>query len=415
MSYFAPETWRTFTRDEMLAYLEKRQQTIDEAPAPVEKARPIRKALILEKAISPLDAYTYLKARFGEPNGMQTFLAKDDSDNLFHWDYNLKAGDRDLSFTGATQEVHVWVDEELTDAQWLEFIAKLKKDFGRVGKQKSQILSALEKWTIFPNQYLSIANRCADLHHDLSTALPALKKLLFNSPVRANDPAFLRDAKRQGKLMTKVTTASTELTILMPVMFESFIGLLLVGLIKPEVKRNRRMFETFVRSPLDVKLMDLATRCKGFERPIAEDNEVFRRFWRVVNKRNDVIHGNVDPVRNALDTVYFDGKRPLFRAGGDRIMSFWKGLIDQYKPEEVMADYLLTHEFICEILDHLAPSVRAVIGRIMADTQPGWDDKRQIFGGLFPGHIATTFYPGLRYDSDLQAAEGTMTGDIRVA
>lgn len=404
MSYLEPETWRIFSRDEMLAYINARREKLDEKVEGAEETpeTPTRKALILQSAISPLDAYTYLRARFGQPNGMQTFLAKDDSDNLFHWDYNLKAGDRNLIFTGATQEVHVWLEDELTDAQWLEFIAKLKKDFGRVGKEKSAILASLEKWSIFPNQYLSIANRCADLHHDLATALPALKKLIFASGMRANDPAFHGNARRQGRLMTKVTTASTELTILMPVMFESFIGLLVAGLIKPEVKRNRRMFESFVRSPLDVKLMDLANRCNGFERAIAEDNEVFRRFWRIVNKRNDVIHGNVDPVRDSLDIVYFEGKRPLYRAGGDRIMSFWRGLIDQYKPEEVIADYLLTHEFICEILDHLAPGVRAGIRPIMADTQPGWDDKRKIFGRLFPDHLSMTFYPGLRYDSDLQ-------------
>lgn len=404
MSYFNPENWRPFTCDEMLAYLanqrEKLGENVEAADEP--PANPMRKALILQSTISPLDAYTYLRARFGEPNGIQTFLAKDDSDNLFHWDYNLKASDRNLIFTGATQEVHVWVEDELTDAQWLEFICNIKKDFGRVGKEKQAVLSALEKWAIFPNQYLSIANRCADLYHELTTALPALKKLLFESGARANDPAFHQKAKRQGRLMTKVTTASTELTILMPVMFESFIGLLVAGLTKPEVKRNRRMFEAFVRSPLDVKLMDLSNRCKGFKRPLSETNEIFRRFWRIVNKRNDVIHGNVDPVRDALDIVYFEGKRPLYRSGGDRIMSFWKGLIDQYKPDEVIADYLLTHEFVYEIIDHLEAPVRAGFLRVMADTQPGWDDKRNIFGSLFPGHVAMTFYPGLRYDSDLQ-------------
>lgn len=406
MSYFEPETWRAFTRDEMLAQLskfrEKTYETIERAEE--NKDSPTRKALILQNTVSPLDAYTYLRARFGQPNGMQTFLAKDDSDNLFHWDYYVKAGSQTVTFTGATQEVHVWLEEELTDDQWLDFIENLKKDFGRVGKEKSAILSSLEKWSIFPNQYLSIANRCADLHHDLTTALPTLKKLLFKSGLRANDPSFPTLAKRQGKLMTKVTTASTELTILMPVMFESFLGLLIACLIKPELKRNRRMFETFIRSALDVKLMDLANRCNGFKRPILDDNDVFRRFWHVVNKRNDIIHGNIDPVRNSLDIVYFDGKRPLYRTGGDRIVSFWKGLIDQYKPDEVVADYILTHEFIGEILDHLAPPVRAGIQQIMADTQPGWDDKRKIFGTLFPGHLSTVFFGGLRYDSDLRRA-----------
>src|SRR3546814_17075503 len=65
-----------------------------------------RPVLVLQKTISPFDAYTYLHARFGAPNGLQTFLARNDSDNLFHWDYYLKAGDAILQFICATDEVH---------------------------------------------------------------------------------------------------------------------------------------------------------------------------------------------------------------------------------------------------------------------------------------------------------------------
>lgn len=410
MSYFDPTTWQACTPKEMLADLNKRRARLA-ARKDSETAypdAPTGRMLILQKAISPLDAYTYLQARFGPPNGMQTALARDDSDNLLHWDYTLRVGDKAIIFTGAAQEVHVLVEDELSDAQWLQFITAMKADFGRVGKEKKTVLNGLEKWSIFPNQYLSIANRCADLYHDLTTSLPQLKKLMAMTGVRANDPAFQKYAKRQGRSLSKITTASTELTILMPVMFESFLGLIVAGLTKPELKRNARMFNAFVRAPLDVKIMDLANRCKGFHRAIAEDNAVFRRFLTVVNKRNDVIHGNIDPVDDALDTVYFDGKRPLFPKGGDRIRSFWSGLLEQYKPDEVVSDYLLTHEFILEILDHMEPNRREGMLRIMADTQPGWDDKRQIFGSLFPNHLAMSFYPGVKYDSDLQPGE-TMT------
>jgi hypothetical protein len=81
---------------------------------------------------------------------------------------------------------------------------------------------------------------------------------------------------------------------------------------------------------------------------------------------------------------------------------FWKGLIEQNKPDEIIADHLLTHEFICEILDHLNPVCEGFAG-IMEDPQPGWDDKRKIFGKLFPSDVSMTFFPGLRHDSDLIA------------
>src|SRR3546814_15437523 len=94
--------------------------------------------LVLQKTISPFDAYTYLHARFGAPNGLQTFLARNDSDNLFHWDYYLKAGDAILQFIGATEEVHVWFEGRFSDADCLTFIANMRADFGRVSQRSSE-------------------------------------------------------------------------------------------------------------------------------------------------------------------------------------------------------------------------------------------------------------------------------------
>ena len=41
-------------------------------------------------------------------------------------------------------------------------------------------------------------------------------------------------------------------------------------------------------------------------RPVDRRTEAYRRFMTVMNKRNFNIHGNVDPEREALETVYFE-------------------------------------------------------------------------------------------------------------
>src|SRR3546814_14611630 len=91
MSYLDPTTWRAFTTEEMSAYLAELGSKKGAKKRGGRKGgnRPV---LVLQKTISPFDAYTYLHARFGAPNGLQTFLARNDSDNLFHWAYYLKAG-----------------------------------------------------------------------------------------------------------------------------------------------------------------------------------------------------------------------------------------------------------------------------------------------------------------------------------
>lgn len=73
----------------------------------------------------------------------------------------------------------------------------------------------------------------------------------------------------------------------------------------------------------------------------------------------------------------------------------------QYRPSEVMEDYVATHEFILDILDHLHPVTRDLVDRLIRDTQPAWDDRRKMFGVLFPDAVATVLFDGLRYDWEL--------------
>lgn len=374
---------------------EKRDQVASE-----DVATDVHTTLVLHATVSPLDLYTYLKARFGPANGIQTAIVDEDAGNLFHWDYYLFVGDKKLSFTGAAQEVHVSIDDEFSDQDWHRFLRALKADFRRVGREKARIKDELEKWFIFPNRYLQIANRCADLHHTLSGSLPKLEGLLFANGLDPRGPDFVKHSRRQTTLLENVKSAALELPILTPVLFECFIGLIVGLLTKPEVKANQRVFEAFKRSNLDIKLYDLHTRCRGFARPISPENATLRRFLQVVARRNDIIHGNVDPVRDAVDIVYFDGKKPLYPAGGDRIIMFWRGLLQQYNPQQVMDDYLATHECIAEVLLHMEPVLQEQFQMVLSDTQPGWDDKRQKIGQLFPTALTNSYF-GLRFDSDL--------------
>ena len=119
-AYLSPASWRAFSRDEMLDFLDRPKSKTAQVGPKSKKKKAQKKAgkrqkrllflgaqrsqrnhmIVLQKSISPFDAYTYLFARFGEPNGMMTFLAKNDSDNLFHWDYYLKAGEKNLGLLG---------------------------------------------------------------------------------------------------------------------------------------------------------------------------------------------------------------------------------------------------------------------------------------------------------------------------
>lgn len=419
-AYFNPASWRAFSREEMLEFLDHSKREADQAKSKSKKkSRPkkVRKVqkqlpfpggqrrqrnhmIVLQKSISPFDAYTYLFARFGEPNGLMTFLAKNDSDNLFHWDYYLKAGEKKIRFTGATEEVHVHIDDNFSDDDWLNFIKNIKRDFGRVSIDKGKFAGSLEKWTIFPNQFLTIANRCAELYHKIDRELPKIEAFI-ETQFKTDTLQRKNDRNKYSQLMNALTGIPTELSVLTPVLFESFLGLVISGMMKPEIEKDAQRRSEYVRCRLDEKLVGLSEVCIGFSKPLSRDNQAFGRYWDVVNKRNDIMHGNVDLVRDAVEVVFFHGKRPLYKQGGDRITQHWRRLFEQYRPREVANDYISTHEFIIEILNHMEPRYRHQMYVVMKDTQPGWDAKRRIFGRLFPNVVATAMFDGMFYDWQL--------------
>lgn len=330
LSYFDPTIWTKLTAQEVIAFLEAGVAKTDIKTTLRRRNTKGNATLVVQKQISPFDFYTYLYSRFGEPNGLMTLTAKNDSNNLFHWDYWLKAGDRDLKFTGLSEEVHIAVDQPFSDAQWIRLIRALKTDFGRFSKEKGKFAKSLEKWSIFPNQFLTIANRCAELYHTIDDMLPKVDKLL-RKQVTFELLGNKRNQNQHSKFMGAITETPTELSVLTPVMFESFIGFLVAALVKPDFKKDTTAYEAFVRSPLNVKLTRLSEVCRYFMRPIEQKNPAFGRYWSVVNKRNDIIHGNVDPVRDAVEVVYFHGKRPLFQTGGDRLTQHWRRLLEDRK------------------------------------------------------------------------------------
>jgi hypothetical protein len=95
--------------------------------------------LTVRAHLRPVDVYAYLRARFGEPNGIQNFLRKDDSDNLIHWDFNLKSGNADIYISGASREIMFLLSERLSDQQWRSLIVGLKNDFARVATAKGTL------------------------------------------------------------------------------------------------------------------------------------------------------------------------------------------------------------------------------------------------------------------------------------
>jgi hypothetical protein len=263
-------SWRAATREELLEYY-----------GPGEKKRKGNgSALIIRSQIRPVDAYAYLRARFGQPNGFQNFLRKDDSDNLIHWDFNLKADDVDVYLSGTSRTIHVHLSEKLTDEQWKEFILAFKADFRRIGREKTAMMRSFEKYFVFQNKFKSLADECALMHEKIIDA-PAQE---FKLPTGNLDDDAMKaveeDLRAHGVRATSLFSSCLKLRLMMPIMAEAYINMVVITFCNDTIRNDRVQYEAFVRAKIPERIDLLTQHCSGFARKIDTRSSIYGDFSR---------------------------------------------------------------------------------------------------------------------------------------
>ena len=357
--------------------------------------------LTVRSRLKQADMYAYLRARFGAPNGIQNLLRSDSSDNLVHWDFNLKAGDADVYIQGRARDVVIIVYEHMTDEDWKALILAIKADFVRLGREKSQMLKSFEKFVVFQNKFVSLARLCAELHGSITDAPPPIRilpRLTSKKSFRRVKAVMHKIDKRSRKLHGDCL----KLQLLTPIMAEAFLNMMILTFCKPEVRNDLSRYEAFVREKIPQKLEQLPANCIGFTRVIDPSNDNYKNFLRVMNARNFNIHGNIDPVREQIETVYFEGKCPIFAASGDHLLKVFDHLEDLYPPQKVVKDYEDVHLFLIELWNMLAPSYGEFFSQVINDPFPGFELRKKGVTKILPSYNAVMSFPDERSDEDLK-------------
>ena len=122
---------------------------------------------------------------------------------------------------------------------------------------------------------------------------------------------------------------------------------------------------------------------------------------RVINKRNFAIHGNVDPIKEPIEYVYFDGKRPLFNDPGNNLGKHFEQLEATSRPCEAIREYEEVHAFLAELTDCLEPRTKSFFRQVIENAYPGYEVRKRRVTRILPDSIITTFLQGTRYDDEL--------------
>ena len=267
--------------------------------------------------IKPSDLYCYLHARYGSPNGLQNFLRNDSSDNLIHWEWVLAYEVGFIFFAGMNlrTEINFLGEWEVEKKDVTKLITHIKGGFAAFGKKMSQIRSNdLEDWNIFVNPYQQLKSSVEQLHSDLvALQLDPSAEKVDNPTESSSLKRFETDWKELMTRYNRGVGLAMSLKVMTPILAESFVNFVIFILCRPDIKKSSRWFNSVVRANMDVRVQSLHINCIGFKQPVDWASEPCKAYNSIVNRRNDILHGNISPEKLKIGEIYFKGKVPIFK------------------------------------------------------------------------------------------------------
>ncbi|AFV98421.1 MULTISPECIES: hypothetical protein [unclassified Sulfuricurvum] len=347
---------------------------------------------IIVNEIKPADLYLYLYAKFGSPNGLQNLLRKNDSDNLIHWDWTLACSEGMICILGLNlrTEIHFIGNWDLDHCEKEQLISYIKQDFQNYGEKMSVIRKEiLQDWDMFINPYKQIKEAIDQLKIDLDSLDLDPENEAIANPKGAD--SFNTFADDFSKMMVKYNRAvgySMALKVMIPILAESFINFLIFVLCRPDIKNNARLFDTFVRSNIDVRVQSLHINCIGFIQPVDWKHDACQKYNSIVNGRNDLLHGNIALNKLKFSEIFFNDKVPVFK----KYETMWQQSIgvsiNASGLKDVNDELLIVSTFIDYIYSCLDNKIKEQVQLMSEKRDLGLNKKNGILGILLPDHLA---------------------------
>jgi len=360
---------------------------------------------VLDTSLSPADLYIYLKARFGPPNGVMMILRAPHSDNFIQWHYTLKSGISDFEILGLNTRTEFMISEydNLGENDWSALVAEIKRDFKRYGPKLKEVRKHLEHWRLFYNPYYrlkEIVRRCSGelaeiigQSFELPVDPPAFPKIYTSAQegLAEDFSEFSTKIQAIADRYRRVQEVSTSLRLICPVWAEAFVNFIIFALCREEIKKDRRIYRDFITKDIDVRIKLLHINCVGFKKPIDTSHQKFKSFHSLMNERNDLLHGNIDPNKLGYETVYFDGTIPLFTEPQGLARNSLGVSLVGIEPDETLKRVDIVHSFVDFTLGHLERPYEESLTLILDRRDLGWRAETNRIGVLFSDSIAEGF------------------------
>lgn len=344
--------------------------------------------------LSPLSVYKLLRAKFGIPNGFIMLFKDETTDNLIHWHYTFLIENNEIHFLGKTSGLEIILNldsvAKIVDVDWDILIKNLKNNFAKNGKAMSEIQKDFQKYTLFINPFARLNHTLEDLIYELQNLnLVEVEKRNLNELSEIEREIYHEDFNSWIINIERATVLGTTVRMLSPVLAESFINLIILILCKEDYKKDKRLYESVIRQQIDIRVKTLHINCNGFIKHVDGESKEFKDFHKLMNGRNDFLHGNIDPINLMFEDVYFDlNNIPLFDKDDGIIRKTMKNYLKNVEPEIVFEDFKIVNNFIHYVIEHLDEEYKNFINHLLITRMPGYNHRTKGIGILFPNHLA---------------------------
>lgn len=351
----------------------------------------------LTDEISPADLFLYLLARFGEPNG---FLSKWAVANPavrqdILWHYTLLWRNDIIHVIAHPCRVElVFCTKSEVQMDAVTFSKLLSVGISRHHKEVALARKRVELVKSFLNPLSHM--------RDAIRRMMARAEYLDSQLVKSREhPRTIEELEWQQKNFEEHSISASEMSgcclsarMMAPVMAEMFVNLLIYNLY-PDIRNDEQGMRDFSRKPILARISDLHKRCEGFAKEPDESSEPIRAFKELMNRRNDLLHGNIRPLNRIEDQflVYQDVATPKkIRSMYDRAIA---PTVNAFPLSEAMADVAAAEGFMEYLLGCLTEENQELFLPMLEsnDLHHGAKDKR--LRAMFSNEFQSSIDPAL--------------------
>ena len=323
-----------------------------------------------------------------------TFLRGNHSSNFIQWDYSFKVNGCFLDILASERflEFRLISDNEesinISEEQIFEFFeTQINNNKESIRKVKGE----LEHWDIFINTHSRLKESIKKIY-DRYSNVQLKQPITIKRPVvsRHEQSIYMSQFKKYTKDILEKKTDGLALRMLIPVVGESLVNLLFYLLARDEIRADKRLLDNFFRNQVDIRIKTMHLNCKGLIKPYDQNDDRFKNFLRIMNTRNDFLHGNVMPVSNCFDDVYFDGTIPIFNEEKDMSVEYMEQNMFQVDDETINANYQYIFDFEEYMVENVTDQYKGQIKLVIESTELGFNKKTNRIGVLFDNTLSQT-------------------------